>query len=266
MKSYNSYGGKLSKWKQILSLLAESDRPLSPKEIASSAKINHSTVRVYLRRMLGQGEVTQPIHGYYVTKTSLGVGLGFGVRVHGLCLVVDAGFLRDQAKVGDVVESVGDVCFEVRFGRENGKVSGFISCEPPGLDYNGFCFVMDRFFQIVYDKIGFRPSEFETVNAEFNEDYLGVQLDGLKSVTVRDFMGNMERIYNKGPGLRSEVKLPTEKMDIESVYTLLKGGTTPYTILQTQFALLKEVRNLYEGIKEMNRGFHRLLNMMEKRR
>jgi len=272
MKYCNSYGESVSRWHRILRILESSDRPLSPKEIAFHAKINHSTVRVYLRQMLKLGDVSQPSYGYYVRKTRLGVGVGFGgVRVHGLVLVVDAPFLCERPKIEDVKETVGGVRFEVRFGRRNGKISCWIGCDPPGLDYQSCVFAIKHFQRIVWDQVGFRVTEFETVNCDFNEDYIGVQLDGVKSVTVRDFLGNLERIYNKGPNVvRSEVRFPAEKMTIESMLTLLKGGITPYNILQTQFALLKKIENLYEAIKFGNEVNYRILtflkDMMEKRR
>jgi len=194
-----------------------------------------------------------------------------GVRVHGLVLVVDAPFLCERPKIEDVKETVGGVRFEVRFGRRNGKISCWIGCDPPGLDYQSCVFAIKHFQRIVWDQVGFRVTEFETVNCDFNEDYIGVQLDGVKSVTVRDFLGNLERIYNKGPNVvRSEVRFPAEKMTIESMLTLLKGGITPYNILQTQFALLKKIENLYEAIKFGNEVNYRILtflkDMMEKRR
>lgn len=263
-KSYNSYRDGASKWELILEKVNKSEYPISPKEIVKRTGINHSTVRVYLRRMLVQGEIKQPYLGYYCNIGRVGVPCGFGVRVHGLVLVAEAKFLRFGVKVETVRERVGGACFEVRFGRENGKVSCFVSCDPPGLDWTGFCFVMDRFSEIVYEKTGFRLREFETVNVEFNEDYLGVQLDGVKSVTVRGFFDSMERIYNKGNGLRSEVKFPPEKTSVDTVYALLKGGTTPYNLFQGQMMVVNEIQELREALKHTNEGLQRLVGIWEK--
>ena len=242
-QSYNSYGS-LSTKGTMVEILQREQRPLTPKEISWISRkdsrfktLNHSTVKVYCRQLLDDGKVQQPIYGYYeVTKPMYGVGGGVGVRVHDLRLVWCVGRV---GVVPDFFDAVGGVSVQVVFGSKRGKVSATVGCDD-GMDFHTVCFAVARVKEVALEKVGVNLNLFPCeVCCEFNEDYYDLRLDGVKCATVNSFLGDLERIYNKDNCLRSEVKV--EKTSLESVYTMLKGGVTPYNILQSQFVLMKKL-------------------------
>jgi len=259
IKSYNSYGSGISKAKRILKVLRESERPLKPKEIASLAKINHSTTRVYLRRLLEIGEVTQPYPQAYVAKIIHAMASSL-VRVHNLVLGLEApGLVRGVPKFEGWF---GAVKVRVLFGNRREKITGFVSCDE-GMDFDKTVLVLEKFKQVVFERTGATicDGEISVVTCELNEDRQDVKLEGLNCVTVKDFRGFLERIYNKGDGVRSEVKVQPQSLD--HMYAILKGGMTPYQILQGQALTNKKLDVLTEAIKFNNRVGLKILDALK---
>ena len=259
IKSYNSYGSGISKTKRILKVLRENERPLKPKEIAFYAKLNRSTARVYLRRLLEQGEVSQPYPQAYVTKTVHAMAKGL-VRVHNLVLGVDApGLGRGVPRFEGWF---GGVKVRVLFGFRRARITGFVSCDE-GMDFDKTVLVIDKFKQVVYERTGAKigDGEINIVTCELNEDRRDIRLDGLKSVTVKDFVGSLERIYNKGEGLRSEVKVKPQSL--ESIFTALKGGPAFTQLLGVVYAQGKVLEEVREAIKFQNRVNVQLLGFLK---
>lgn len=246
-QSYNSYGG-LSKKQTILQILQQEQRPLTPKEISWISKsdsriepLNHNTVKVYCRQLLGNDKIQNPIYGYYkLTQSTYGMGNGLvGPRVHDLRLVWCVG---EVGVVPSVSRVVGGVSVGVVFGRKRGKVSATVGCDG-GMDFDTVCFVVDYVRRVVWERAGINLDSVPcSVCCEFNEDFQGVRLDGVKCVTVKSFLGGLERIYNKGSGVRSEIKV--DKTDLPSMYAMLKGGVSYSNLLQTQFQMMKKMDRL----------------------
>lgn len=248
--SDNSYGRGISKTKRILKVLRESEKPLKPSEIAFFAKVKHNTTRVYLRRLLAQGKVTQPYPQKYVTKTTHGIVEGL-VKIHNLVLSVKApGLVKGIRKFE---EWFGTVKLRVLFGGRNGKITGFVSCDE-GMDLDKYVFVVDKFKSVIFERTGARvcDGEVNVVTFELNKDRKDIRLDGVKSLTVKDFSGVLERIYSKDGGVRNEVKI-AEPMNVASVEALLKGGMTNYQIVQGVGLLRQEIKNQIEVQKATNR-------------
>ena len=245
----------LSKKETIVKILETERSPLTPKQITWHSKadsrfeaLNHNTVKVYCRQLLHRMKIQQPLHGYYeVTKTMYGVGMT-PVRVHDLRLVWRVGLFKSVYKFSDVV---GGVKIECQYGSKRGKVSAMVACDK-GFDFHTVCFAVDLIKRIAWEKAGVNldavPCE---VCCELNEDYVGVRLDGIKCATVKSFLGDLERIYNKDDLLRSEVKIG--KTDLASVYVMLKGGVTPYNILQTQYMILQEIKRVASALEAQNK-------------
>lgn len=249
-KSYNSYSGRGVKKNRILKVLRENQRPLSPKEISFLAKLNHSTTRVYLRRLLEKGKVVQPYPQAYVSKPRDSRGEGL-TRVHNLVFSVEAPGLARGLRTFE--DWFGSVKVRVLFGCKRGKITGFVSCDG-GLDLNGFCFAVDKFKSVISDRTGARVSdgEIRVVTCELNEDAQGIRMDGITCFTVRDFRGFLERVYNKDDGVRNEVKV--QPQSVEHIMALLKGGLTTFQIAQGQALTNKKLDNLTDTIKQTN-GF-----------
>lgn len=248
--SCNSCGTGISKIKRILKVLRESERPLKPKEIALFAKVNHSTTRSYLCRLLERDKVSQPYPQVYVAKTTHGV-VGDFVRVHNLVLSVAAPKLAKGIRTFE--DWFGSVKLRVVFGSRRGKITGFVSCDA-GMDLDKYVFVVDKFKQVIFERLGVKVSdgEINVVTFELNKDRKDIRLDGVKCLTVKDFSGVLERIYSKDNGVRSEVKVSAD-MTVGQVEALLKGGMTPYQILQSIGFLRQDLKDYFEVQKQTNR-------------
>jgi len=248
--SCNSCGSGISKTKRILKVLRESETPLKPKEIAFLAKVNHSTTRSYLRRLEGKEQVERPFPQVYVATPTHVMGDDL-VCVHNLVLGVDAPKLSKGIRKFE--GWFGAVKLRVLFGSKRGKITGFVSCDS-GMDLDKYLFVVDKFKSVIFERVGVRvcDGEVNVVTFELNKDRKDIRLDGVKSLTVKDFSGVLERIYSKDGGVRSEVKV-SESMSVASVEALLKGGMTPYQILQGQALTNKKLDNLDDTLKQTNR-------------
>lgn len=248
---------KAEKLRRIVKALKEADRSLWPKEVAFRTGIQPSTVRVYLRELLKAGVVLQPERGLYVINPTYGVGRP--PRIHNLWLSARAFIKRGSRKV----EEYGDCKIQVILGAKRNRITGVISSSE-GLDFTSCFFAIQRFKGIVKEILGLelQNSDIWVRNCEFNEDYVGIRLEGLNCVTVKSFLGTLERLYNKPEGLRSEVKVKPDSL--ESILALLKGGITPYYAVQGVFMVEKRIEQLVEAIKWQNQGIQKLQNIMLK--
>jgi hypothetical protein len=209
---------------------------------------------------VNKGYVVRVHRGFYkwatdtnISETRHGVG-ELPLRVHNVIVVCRIPRNVDVLKLshGEYDLRVEDVRFRFSHGVKRRKITVRVSCDD-GLDFRGFVFAVELIRSYVLRFYGFEPSESElhVVSCEFNQDYQGLRMDGVKCLTVSDLKGVLERIYQKKENLvRSEVKV--KKASVETIYALLKGGVTSYNIVQGLYTLVKKVENLVEGIKYLN--------------
>lgn len=242
-----------NKNKAILDTIATADHPLFPKEISSITGLKRSTVRVYLRQLLRQGLVRQPFRGIYVINPTHGVGKP--PRIQNVWLKVSR--VAIPRGISEYKKSFGKVRVRVIFGAKRGNITAVLSSDS-GMDLTVCTLAIECLKTAVKDSLGISITNRDICvrNCEFLEDYVGMRLEGLNCVTVESFLGSLERIYNKGAGLRSEVKVKPDSL--ESIYTLLKGGVTPYNVMQGMYALVKKVDDLTTTLKFQNETMIRL--------
>jgi hypothetical protein len=144
-----------------------------------------------------------------------------------------------------VDEKIGDVTIKVGRDLKRRLYSGFIGHQV-GMNLDLFRTSLEIYRLKLKELIGSVPSndELQAINVQFNRDFQGLRLEGLQAMTVTSILGVLERFYNKNQGLRTEIQVgPISVRDIE---VLLRGGVTGYNLVQSNFALLKEIRNLKE--------------------
>jgi len=250
----------MSKFKKILDTINQIKRPCYPIEISIFSKINHSTTRVYLRRLLKQRLVIQPFPGTYVTSPIHVMGSepkipkGFESpdllpRVQNLCLIYRA---RSYAMESfREVRRVGSTKIRILYGKKYRKISVFVS-NPWGLDLEGTYLTLDVAQNMIHKtlKIPLDIHVFKVVNMEWLNDVQAIRLEGLKVVTVRDFTGALEKIYNKPEGIRREVRIGSGS-SIHQVLALWRGGIPLHQIVQGQQELVQEIR----GLKDLLAAF-----------
>ncbi|RLG83118.1 MAG: hypothetical protein DRO18_08185 [Thermoprotei archaeon] len=243
---------------KIIAVLKSYNYPLNAKKISILAGCNYNTARTYLNQLSKEGRIVKVSRGFYCINPTLGVGSRSGVsglRIHNVWFVVKVGGIFES---GVVEEVVGGVKVKVIFGTKRGLVSGVICCDS-GLDFNGFRLAVELAKWIIEDRLRVKISEDNVLVSSFelNEDYGGYRLNGLKCLTLRSFTGWLERIYNKGEGLRHEVKV-NGKFSLEEVYRLFKGGISTYNIVQSNFILSRKIEELTNAIKFQNRQFYEM--------
>ena len=236
---------------RILVYLAEKGYPISPSEIAQKLSISSNSVRPRLLELLREGKISRPNRGFYLNKPIHGVEDKLPT-VHNL-IMKKSGY-RFSRKIPDFRYTFGCCSLKIQYGLKNGNLMWYVICEE-GLDFVGLLLVLDVLrresgrtlnMEILLD-------DFELSTIEMNQDYQWVRWDRKGCITIKSFLGPLERIYQKGPVLRSEVKVKPQSLT--DIYLLLKGGVTPYNVVQTQMMSVR----LQEGLTKQN---ERLLSYM----
>ena len=245
--SCNSYYS-LSVVDRIRKVIAESEIELPPSEIANIAKVNPSTARGYLRRLLKEGKVIQPYPGAYCNKITHGMRF-LPLRCHNVIVCAECLPWLDFSD--DVTEFTGAVKVHVQFGIERRKITGRISCDS-GMDMNAVVFALNRFFDLVKERTGHDLDVVVVKTVEFNRDYLGIRLDGVKCYTRKGLFEAVERIYQKEDDVvRHEFKVSRE-MSVDEFTALIRGGVSNYDLQQGLFMLVQDVKSLVEAVKSQN--------------
>lgn len=255
--SKESYNFQYSIQEQkIIEAVENSLEPITPLEVSSITKINHSSVKVLMPKLARNGVIRREYHGHYVSAKNLvtfgsSVVDSYGEFVSPLLHSVRFRFVglasvsprRWVVEVGSVV----NVSFQVF---SNGSAVVFVDCVGDvSLDYPAFCLLVDR----VCGELGVSCWDGVSVSSfEFNVDFEGVRLDGVQAVTLRAFDGSFHRLYNKRFGVRDEVKV-VGSQKVESVLALMQGGVSTYNVLQLLFANFQEQQKLVELYKFQNR-------------
>ncbi len=215
---------------RVLAYLMGKDYPFSSSEIAQKLNISPNSVRPTLTLLLREGKISRPYRGYYSTKPTHGVEDKLPT-VHNL-IIKKSGY-RFSRKIPDFRYTFGCCSLKIQYGLKKGNLMWYVISEK-GLDFVGLLLVLDILrresertlnIEILFD-------DFELSTIEMNQDYQCVRWDRKGCITIKSFLGPLERIYQKGPVLRSEVKIKPQSLT--DIYLLLKGGVTPYNIYQTQ--------------------------------
>ena len=230
--------------KQVLETIEQSSIPITPLEISQITKIKGSAVRKTLERLVKKRFIQKIDYGLYASlkynvtlESSVGKGeCDWGPRLH--CLRLRAsGLLGDP---GDQKRDLGVVRVTAQ-RYKNGSGDVFVDCvRDYSLDYGAFRLLLDA-ISVDLEWLGVDDWRKMMVSSfEFNNDWQGIKLDGVKAVTVKAFDGSFRRIYNKRFGLRDEVKVVGARR-VEDVLLLMQGGVSTYSTLQFLFQTLQQL-------------------------
>ncbi len=227
--------------KEILEEVNRSASLITPKEIALKTKIKHSTVRKTILRLFKRGFIDKVYHGHYASN-------GYSVTFGGSMLKSDAEIFFP--KIHSIRFTVRDVDREaskwllnldiirIKFiVYENGTAQVFIDCEGDySFDYVSFRILVDRVLKELsvddWDQVSIS-------SPEWNLDYEGWKLDGVKALTLKAFDNSFRRIYNKKFGIRDEVKIKGA-IPLDEALTVLQGGISNYNLLQTLYLAMRQ--------------------------
>jgi hypothetical protein len=78
------------------------------------------------------------------------------------------------------------VKIHVCFGSERRKISGYIVCDVGGMSHDACLLALNRWFDLVNDRLGFQLCDLEILTFKCNKDYHGIRLDGVQCITQTD--------------------------------------------------------------------------------
>ena len=239
---------------KIIHCLQSSEYSLSPKQIASFTKINYNTVRRILSQLRRLGIIKRQHRGYYDPLPRDGVGkdvLGFLPRVQNLAVIWEGVGIRKSEKVVYEFDGEEETCFRIIiiFGLKRGNV--FWTCKAPvGLDLYGLRLAV-KWVESECEKRGLLNPHWRVRNFEFLWDQGGIRLEGVEAVTIEDLDSTLEKYYNKGEGIRREVR-SSRSIPMRDLTSLIQGGMTTYQVVQGVGDVDARIRELTEAMKGTN--------------
>lgn len=246
--------------KKVLKCIEETERELTPKEIAEKTHVNHSSVRIYCRRLLQRGKIAQPWPGAYCSIPIHGMVIA-PLRTHNLLFTADTPWLNVS---DDVVEYTGAVKVRIQYGLKRKKITVRISCDQ-GMDRHAVNFAVNRALKLIEKKVGRSLDNLVLKTFEVNRDFEGVRLDGAQCLTKKGLFDVIERVYQKGDAVRAEWKV-SDRLTLDEFVGLLRGGTTQYNLVQGLFMLVKKLDALVDVVKFQNREILELKKRLENKK
>ena len=212
----------------ILSFLREHwPEEFTPKVIAHRTGLPHGTVKRALRELLEMNMILQPYRGFYAAKSEAPVAHLPPLQVHGVKLEVDLDsryidlnrggaslFINPWILKGPRRASGGRRLYTATFTYLNKTytikvlVSGrrlelFLNSSHAPLDLPGWL-AFTSWLRAAFPGVPYE--RWRLVNVGFNRDYFGIDLKGLRDVSITAFDGFVLRIYEKAQGwVRQEV-------------------------------------------------------------
>mgnify|MGYP001047057229 CR=1 FL=1 len=152
----------------------------------------------------------------------------------------------------------------------NDTVEFFVSATRRPLDYERFvkvmCFLDGIFLACFNFSLIDQMSEVSVHKIEWNKDFQNIKLDGLKSITLSEVTGIIEKIYNKDGKLRKETILTDRAVQMklgDVMEAVMKGGVGDYYLKQTLGIIAQDQKYVLQGIKVVlneNRTIGTMLN------
>ncbi len=208
-------------------IIDASEVELKPCEIARKIHAprkptpgQYSTVRFFCSKLLQKGLIIQPYPGAYCNKITYGVRF-VPLSVHNISL---RSFVCQDVKHWEMDEFVGGVKIHVCFGSERRKISGYLACDVGGMSHDACLLALNRWFDLVNDRLGFQLNDLEILTFECNKDYHGIRLDGVQCITKVDLYGMVERVYQKEEALVRKERKVTKPMSVNRFEQAIAKG------------------------------------------
>lgn len=271
---------------RIMRLFRKDNRDYTAYEIASLAKIPKTSVYSTLHRMMNKGLVRRVERGIYRANPTIGVGdVSEPMRIQNLRLVavsmdgeslrvpgwVDyrpfVGFVRvlELPGLGGGPDDV--VRFRFQIGRKRGKLT-FTVCAPLGLDLYGLQFALwwlgERLLEYGF---GGHVDWVVDRGTEMFRDYPDVDMDALgsRAITLGEFNGWVEKIYQKAYGMRRELRLDRQT-SLDAILAVTMGGFSAGQVLNMNAQAIREMkdsnrvlRSWSVGASDTHRSIERLM-------
>jgi len=271
---------------KIMRLFERDNRTYTAYEIASLAQIPKNSVYSTLTRMIRKGLVRRAERGIYRANPTIGVGdISEPMRIQNLRLValkmdgkplevpswVDykpkVGFVHELELLGLGKTEEDMVRLRFQIGSKRAKLT-FTAKAPLGLDLYGLQFSLQWLYERL-DQYGFSGRVGWVVDrgTEMFKDYPNVDMDALgsKCITLGEFNGWVEKIYQKAYGMRRELKLDGQT-SLDAILAVTMGGFSAGQVLNMNAMAIREMQKSNTALKSWSVGAYdtqqTLQNMM----
>lgn len=259
---------------RIMRIFQKDNRDYTAYELASLAKIPKTSVYSTLHRMMNKGLVRRVERGIYRANPTIGVGdISEPMRIQNLRIIADSmdgepvrvpGWLEYRPYVGFVCdlelpglgggeEDVVRLRFQI--GRKRGKLT-FTVRAPLGLDLYGLQFALWWLGERLVE-YGFTGSVGWVVDrgTEMFRDYPDVDLDALgsRAITLGEFNGWVEKIYQKVYGMRRELRLDRQT-SLDAILAVTMGGFSAGQVLGMNALAIREMEKSNRVLRSWSVG------------
>ncbi|MHA1286036.1 MAG: helix-turn-helix domain-containing protein [Candidatus Thorarchaeota archaeon] len=259
---------------KIMRLFERDNRDYTAYEIAYSAKISKNSVYSTLTRMIRKGLVRRVERGIYRANPTIGVGdISEPMRIQNIRLVsrkMDGksieppswldykpfvGYVHELELLGLGRTEEDKVRLRFQIGSKRAKLT-FTVKAPLGLDLYGFQFALQWLYDRL-DQYGFSGDVHWIVDrgTEMFKDYPNVDLDALgsKAITLGEFNGWVEKIYQKAYGMRRELKLD-HQTSLDAIMAVTMGGFSAGQVLNMNALAIREMEKSNRALKSWSVG------------
>lgn len=180
------------------------------------------------------------------------------LRSKGLLVIKNRAYTHFYTFEGIPPGKPGEVGLSLVFGVKRNKITWRLWA-PLGLDYFGFMFAWGQ-VQCILSRMGYPVSMdgFKIRNVEFLHDNFNMKMEGLKALTLSDFRGNLEKIYNKDHATRREIRVSQEDRPVSEIMAFYQGGLPNFMIAQASYDVARRVEANTEAIKRSNRSMQKI--------
>lgn len=255
----------------VRQIVDQTPQPITAVEISKGTGFKVGTCRACLSRLARKRLIKKQSYGYYTS-------LFYDVMRHSRMVPASLGDLTTLKYVEPRLHCLRLRVLDVKGNPEkwqldldlikvkfqtyrNGRAQVFIDCKKEySLDYPAYKLLVE----LVLREVG--QKEWDKVRAisyEYNLDYPGLKLDGVRAVTLTAFDGSFRRVYNKRHGLRDEVKI-VGSVQADKVLSLLKGDAT-YSATQFLSEAIADMRQTEVIVLEAVQSMKRLADAVVKR-
>jgi len=269
---------KLTLRDKILNLLDQHpDTEYNAKTIARKLRENYSSVRKELRRMVDLKLIDNPHYGFYRSKNVIVSSKGVVYptpQVHGIKLEYkgDCHTFKTESFLATMFAR-----YTTRRHPKNGSI--VINSYPyiEGEQRDITITIHDNLLEIwvktsdkpltpqglmelsawLQGKFNLDPSQFKLTQIGLNYDFPGLKLDGMQSLTLKQFSNALIRIYQHGNGVRYEIHKSDKREDaitMEQAISILKYGIEGKRGDEEEYSELKrmieEVNHKLDLLKE----------------
>ena len=145
----------------------------------------------------------------------------------------------------------GGVSIDVSFGVKRCKISAVIGCAD-GLDYSSWLLVLDKVDAVCAER-GYVELPWTVSMAEFFRDYESRRLDGVSGMTLTDFRGLMEKVYEKPDGALRHERRVNVPISVDVVTSFLMCGLSSANVVERLEAVERGQSAIVDAVKYSNR-------------